>query len=758
MSSTSPAPTETDPRLLEALAHLNQISAAINRIVTGEDTNVQAALRLIVESAIQVVPGALAVLYAYDPFTGAFDPASRVSAGDRAAPLDGDEPRADGMGTRAIKQRRRVLSYEERDLELHPIIQAHTGAQVAACFPLIVADQALGALYVFLDDARPFTPLELLMLDIFVNQAAMALHQTRRLARVERDLARIEDEASRLRRAGLLISSRLKLEETLDAILEMALEVTNAHYGIFRLVDKRGQKLITRAVAHQYLIKPLVEALPIDEHSVMGWVALHRQPALIPDLRVAPWSHIYYPLDADLAMLSEIAVPLIDASGRLEGVLNLESPVENAFSEQHSHLLQALATQAVIAIQEVRLLDALQEVARLLLAQPYRQVLRRLVELACDLLNGAASAIWTLEGPQLILQVATDETLHDEKIPLRGSLIGQAILRRGPVTSDDMRVDARVSRPDLIQAQGWKHALIVPMLIGDAREPVGAFSVFSAGADPGRFTESEWDTKVLTCLAHYAALAVYNAARQEQLREAQERHAIAETFAAVGDVAANLLHHLNNKVGAIPARVQGIQDKCQPALGADPYLANNLVEIERSATEAMASVRESLSHLHPIQLVPVNVSECVRAAIAAAHLPAGVRVQAQDLDHLPAVIAAQRTLTMVFANLLDNASDALRGQGIVTVRGTALDNAVVIMVVDDGPGIPPDLHTRIFELNYTGRAGTRPGRLGFGLWWVKTLMTRLGGSVAVESDGHHGTTFRLTLPIAKEPYWTRRLL
>jgi signal transduction histidine kinase len=40
--------------------------------------------------------------------------------------------------------------------------------------------------------------------------------------------------------------------------------------------------------------------------------------------------------------------------------------------------------------------------------------------------------------------------------------------------------------------------------------------------------------------------------------------------------------------------------------------------------------------------------------------------------------------------------------------------------------------------------------LGFGLWWVKTLIVRLGGSVSVESDGHRGTTFRLRLPRAQE--------
>jgi GAF domain-containing protein len=749
VQSTRQMPIQTDPRLLEALASLNQIGAAINRIGPGDRVSVEETLRLIVESAIKVVPGASAVIYTYDQAQCAFDPASRVSAGERIAPVPGEEPRPDGMGIRAIGQRRRILSYEEHDLDIHSA-KVHAGAKTVACFPLVVTEQTVGALYVYLHQDRQFSQLELLMLDNFVNQAAMAIYQARWLVSVQRDLARKEDELNRLRRAGLLISSRLRLEETLEAILQMAMEVTNAQYGIFRLVDKDGQNLITRAVAGERLGQPLVEPLPINTTSIMGWVARQRQPVCIPDLHAEPWVRIYYPLDPDLEMRSELAVPLIGASGRLEGVLNLESPVVGAFGEQDSHLLQALATQAVIAIQEVRLLDALQEVARLLLVQPCQQVLSRLVELACDLLNAAASAIWTLEDDQLILQVASAGYRRGERLPLHGSLTGQAIINRGPVTADDVRSDPRFNRRDLARAQGWTQALVVPLLDSDDYEPVGAFSVYSAGSDQGRFAESEWDEKVLTCLAHYAALAVHNAARQEALRAVQEQHAVAETFAAVGDIAANLLHHLNNKVGTIPVRVQGIQDKCRPALLADPYLAVNLAEIERSACEAMEAVRENLSHLHPIHLAPVDVAACVTAAVDAASLPDDMHVQVEGLDNLPAVVAGQRSLTLVFINLLENAADAMRDGGVVTIQGTTRNDWVEIAVSDSGPGIAPELHDRIFELNFSGRGSARAGKLGFGLWWVKTLMVRLGGSVVMESDGCHGTTFRLRLPRVEE--------
>ena len=735
------ATSEVDQRLLNTLASLNRIGAAINRIGVEENNNPEAVLHLIAKTAVKVMPGATAMVYPYDQARHAFLPESLVIEEEHGEPVAVALTILNAMGELAIRQRRLILSYNETLLD--------GPSNTVASFPLIVAEQVLGTVSICLADDRHFSQIELLMLENFVYQAAMAFYQVQRVTGVQQDLARKEDEVSRLRRAGLLISSRQKIEDTLESILQMALEVINAHYGIFRLVDKDGKNLVTRAVAEENPARPLVETLAIDTHSVMGWVATYRQPVMIPDLQAEPWSRIYYPLDADLVMRSELAVPLIGANGRLEGILNLESPVPGAFSEQDSHLLQALATQAVIAIQEVRLLDALQEVAQILLSRPCQNVLDRLAELACDLLNASTSAIWILKGEELVLQTANQFSQHSQTVPLHNSLTGQSILERRPVIVDRLQDDPRFNQPDLAREQNWNRALIVPLLGGEIPEAVGAFSVYSTGNDPGRFAESEWDKKVLTCLAYYAALAVHNETHQEALRAVQEERAIAETFAAVGDIAANLLHHLNNKVGTIPVRIQGIQDKCSSAVLADPYLDNNLKEIERSASEAMETVRESLSHLRPIHLAPVAIATCVHHAVEAAHLPARVKISLANLDDLPMVMAGQSGLTLVFSNLIENAVDAMHGEGVITVAGEKSDGYVEVAVSDNGPGIPPELQEPIFELNYSGRLASRPNKLGFGLWWVKTLMARLGGSVSVESDGQHGTTFHLKLPRAE---------
>ncbi|MDX9992093.1 MAG: GAF domain-containing protein [Anaerolineales bacterium] len=739
---------ELDQRLLDALASLNQIGEAMNHIGQDGAVSVETALKMIVESATRVVPGASAVIYSYDARAAGFDLDSRVSAGEWDQSATGDQPRPAGLGAQAIRQRRRVLSQEDAGAAIHPV-RAQAGAKSMCAFPLIVAAEPVGVLYVYLLDERPFSQLELLMLDNFVNLAAMAIYHAHHLARMQKNLSRKEDELNRLRRAGLLISSRLRLDDTLTAILQMALEVTGAQYGIFRLLDPSGEFLNMRALAGEQLNRPLVEALPLTANSVMSWVARNRQPICIADLEQEPWSQIYYPLDAGLQMRSELAVPLIGASARLEGVLNLESPLVAGFGEDDSHLLQALATQAVIAIQEVRLLDALQEVARLLLSQPCQKVLQHLAKLACDLLGASASSIWSLRGQDLVPDVSFGGCQPGERIPLTGSLTGEVVRSGQALLTHDLCAEERFHPLELPQSQNWSQALIVPLLAGDGGPPLGAFSVYGSNALTGHFGESEWDKKVLVCLADYAVLAYQNAARQEALLAAQEQRAIAETFAAVGDIASNLLHHLNNKVGTIPVRIQGIADKCEPVLAANPYLAHNLDEIERCAAEAMQSVRDNLLHLRPIRLEPLQVASHIQEAINASQLPPGLLVNCEALDGLPLVMAGGSTLVLLFTNLFENAANALGGPGKIEIKGKVDGKWVEISVSDDGPGIPPRFHEHIFELDFSGRGASRPGKLGFGLWWVKTLMTRLGGSVTVESDGLRGTVFRLRLPCAE---------
>lgn len=594
-----------DGRLLAALERMKEIGIAVNRLNSDDSLALRDVLQRTAEAAAGLIEGASAEIARGE---------ETVWAGSA------QEVQAGGVTLR---------------------------------LPLSVADQRLGELSLTLPLHRTPAPAEQEILHNLANLAAGALFHASVRRDSQRTLARKEDEISLLRHAGMLISSRTGLQDTLDTILHMALEITGARYGIFRLVDRQRDALVMAAIAGEDLGRPAVEALPINVTSVMGMVAKTQQPVIITDVRELPWSRIYYPLDHGLQMHSELAVPLIGAGGRLEGVLNLESPQVGAFTEADSYLLQGLAGQAVIAIQEVRLLDALRDTS------------------------------------------------------------------------------ARVLSQDLGQALAHIQALREELVSGD----------------------TEWDRKVGSILSQYEALAKESAIRQDALREAREAHAVAETFAAMGDIAANLLHHLNNKVGTIPVRVEGIQDKCGQQIAESSYLAANLAEIERAALDAMRTVRERLALLHPINPGPVSIASCLAEALRAARLPGGVSIeQSAQLDSLPPVLSSREGLTLVLLNLLDNAGEALGGRGRIAISGTVTGGSVELTVADDGPGVAPDLQARIFEFDFSGRRrDTRgeSGRLGFGLWWVKTLVTRAGGTINVESDGCSGTTFRIRLPCAR---------
>jgi signal transduction histidine kinase len=141
----------------------------------------------------------------------------------------------------------------------------------------------------------------------------------------------------------------------------------------------------------------------------------------------------------------------------------------------------------------------------------------------------------------------------------------------------------------------------------------------------------------------------------------------------------------------------------------------------------------------------------VREALVESQVPEGIQIKLEELDALPVVLAGQRSLSWVFANLVQNAAEALGRQGTILIAGKRIAaHQVEVTVRDNGPGIPLEYQERIFEWNYSGRKANRTGGLGFGLWWVKTLMVRLGGTVVVESDGQNGTTFRLRLPVVEK--------
>ena len=751
MSETFASEDQSNTYVQRALMILRDAGAEISRL--GPETSLREALQLIASTALQLIDtqpldNANTVIYTCDPLTGAFEVSSRVSAGEGEQPLIDDTPRPAGVGATALSRRSRVLSYEEPGITFHPL-KYEAGIRTAACYPLLVSGQPIGALYFGLFSDRRFTPHELLIFDTFVQLAAVAIYNTRQYQGINRALQRKIDELERLQEASQLISSRLHLDDTLQQILNTALELIQADYGSFRLLDKQ-LNVLHKSVTIGGTEEDQETDLPISEHSgVMGWAALHRQPIRIDDLREPPWSEIYRPFHAEHEMRSELAVPLLGPGGGLEGVLNVESPRVAAFTADDQRMLEALATQAVIAIQEAKLLNAIEDVTAQLVGHTPDEVFALLIERACDLLNTPHAAIWELDprDPKtLAVSVATSAFPQPYLVLVYGSLIGSVMLTREPTKSVDLIADPRVQRPELVQRLGLASALIAPLIdrYGQAR---GAFGVYSTA--PREF--SDWDTRLLACLANHAAVAIQQAQALEQLKAARTRQVLAETFAVFGDISANLLHRVNNLIGVIPVRVQGIADK-RPALNEDVYVANALREIEDSARAAMEAARETMAYLRPVREQPTSIEKCYHTAVKRIKLPPHITITVHDLTQLPAVLASEEQLRLVFFNLIDNAIDALgERSGHIEVGGRVINDLIdqtqrwlEITVRDDGPGVDPALLDKVFEPAFSTKASAK--KLGFGLWWTRSLIQRFGGRISIENNPDRGCTFIIHLP------------
>lgn len=129
----------------------------------------------------------------------------------------------------------------------------------------------------------------------------------------------------------------------------------------------------------------------------------------------------------------------------------------------------------------------------------------------------------------------------------------------------------------------------------------------------------------------------------------------------------------------------------------------------------------------------------------------GLRLEVEPDSHLEAVAdAAQRTdLVTVLGNLLDNAIEActLGGRIDLSIRDDDEDGMLIVRVDDDGPGVPPDRRSAVFEPDVSGKAPA-PGkaRRGIGLTIVQRVAARLGGEVLVEESLAGGARFVVRLP------------
>ncbi len=249
-------------------------------------------------------------------------------------------------------------------------------------------------------------------------------------------------------------------------------------------------------------------------------------------------------------------------------------------------------------------------------------------------------------------------------------------------------------------------------------------------------------------------LARIQAHASEALAEARSLNthiAQAEKLASLGQIAAGVVHELNNPLTSIVAYTDYLIRKAgsRPG-GPDADEVDRLKRISESAGRMLRFTRDLVSYARPSSETPVAVSVhlVIDQAIAfCEHVLAGANVTVTRCfaADLPSVRGKPEQLAQIFVNLVTNACHAMGAAGGTLTVTTREEGSVVwIELADTGHGILPEHVPQVFTPFFTTK--TSGAGTGLGLAIVKSILDGHGGTIRATSDGAHGATFTVTLP------------
>jgi signal transduction histidine kinase len=228
----------------------------------------------------------------------------------------------------------------------------------------------------------------------------------------------------------------------------------------------------------------------------------------------------------------------------------------------------------------------------------------------------------------------------------------------------------------------------------------------------------------------------------EETREFIQRQ---QQLQSAGRLAAEVAHQIKNPLAIINNAAFSLQRALYEGKSGAAQQVEIIQEEVARADQIITQIM-GYAQLSEGRVEKLSVTEELDRAIEQVFpraVPGGVSIQRRYATDFPPLLMLRRHLFEIFANLLQNAREALNGKGNMVVTAECHgDYSVEVSVQDDGPGIAPDKLEQIFEAYYTAKErGT-----GLGLAIVKHNVELYGGSVRVESELGKGAKFTLLFP------------
>jgi PAS domain S-box-containing protein len=609
--------------------------------------------------------------------------------------------------------------------------------------------------------------------------------ETERAMWLDRERAARED-AEALNGVARALASELQLHEVVQVATDAATRLAGAQFGAFfyNVADDKGESymLFTLSGAPRAAFEKfgLPRNTALFEPTFRGQGPT-RIADVFEDARYGKNAPYHGMPEGHPPVRSFLAVPVIARSGEVLGGLFFGHAERDVFTERAERLVQGIAAQASIAIDNARLYGDVRQEQKKLESQVSRMglldhitraigqrqdlpsilqvVIRTLeehlpIDFGCVCLYDAAQAVLTVarvgnKSEALALELALTER---SRVEIDQNGLGRCV--RGALVYEPEIRDSKFPFPQRLARGGLRAFVAAPLLIESH-----VFGVLiAARRDASSF--SSGDCEFLRQLSEHVALAANQAQLHDALQHAyddlrQTQGAVLqqERLRAIGQMASGIAHDINNAISPASLYVEGILER-STTLGARD---REHLEIVRQAiddvAETVGRLREFYRprdvqpqhHRVDLKLMIQQVIELTRARWSDIPQERGIviNLDTEIAVDLPLVTGADSELRDGLTNLIFNAVDAMPEGGMLSLSAKLVGKSVCLEVRDTGTGMDEETRRRCLEPFFTtkGLRGT-----GLGLAMVYGMVQRHGGELEIDSAPGTGTAIRLFIP------------
>lgn len=494
---------------------------------------------------------------------------------------------------------------------------------------------------------------------------------------------------------------------------------------------------------------------------ITGHVAETGRSHMSGDVQRDPY---YYNFFDDVR--SEIAVPMVDGNGLTRGVLNLQSPQYNRFTERDMSFLEMVANLTAMRLMIARFQArqmALIELGKDLSAiTDTPTLLRRVVDVAADILRFEDCSVFSLdpERKELILRATRGPLVGQVGVasyPLGEGLTGWAAQNGEPVRLTNLTADARHKGRYQELPSGQIGAFLAVPIFGRSNV-LGVLRVLRRRSNAPWFRSefTEEDESVLSTIASQLGAAL-------ESNRMIDRLMATERMAAWGEMSAKAAHMIGNRTFAIKGDLNELEyvlseeeDKRAVFRDLAGSIRRGIFRLEEILQEFRDFVRAT-----QISLSEEQINDIIRQCLAESFPKRlSVKLNLELTSDLPSVPADPSRLKRAFSELIENALSYMLEGGVLTVRTSLGDSLeaqrlcgltrsrqyVRIEFADTGPGVPDSDKPKIFTPFFTSRAKG----MGLGLSIVKGILEAHHGNIVEVGIPGQGAKFVAFLPAKNE--------